>query len=693
MNGYQGKILCLDLTKRTHSVIDTAGYVEWGGGHGIGSRLFWDLCEDKTVHAFDPKNVVTLMTSPLTGTMVPSASGRVEVQGISPQQYPQGWFSRSNFGGRFGGQLKYAGWDGIAILGKADKPVWVEIINDQVAIKDAGTLWGKDTQETQKAIWAEQKAAKPAGHGWTELGGRDTGRTTQKPAIVTIGPAGENLSSFGCLIHDAGNASGQCGYGAVFGSKNLKAISVVGTGHINLADPEALIDARLTAKQDYANLPEQNAAPIVLAGFGIAPKPGTFYGASQAGGSGPQACQGCINGCRARFETGIANEETCEATGWYAAWCVLANGAVTDVVYKATDLIDRLGINTYETEGTLKYLYALYKKGVLGVGKAIDTDLKMDRIGQLDFIEDFLDKVAYRKGIGEDLAKGCVRASIKWGRYEEDSADGSLGFPYWGMVEHTYDPRLETEWGYGTLMGDRDINEHSFNWLMWNTFGVMGAGAPPSFSAEEWAKIVTDKMAPFAGDMEMQNYATDNMYSEHIAKLVAWHRHYTRFWMQSALFCDWRYPDFVNVNRKDKVGLSGKMEHEFWNAVTGAEMTWEKGIELGRKIWNLDNAIWTLQGRTRDMAKFAKYIYATPAEEWHMGTFYPMPIHQDGKWEYVNVIGRNLEEAKVEDWKTLFYKLEGWDPRTGWPTRKTLEELGMSDVADALEKTGKLGAA
>ena len=151
--GYMGKILRIDLTNKKVSHLDTKDYEEYGGGHGMGSKIFWDLCEDKTVSGFDPKNVITIMASPTSGTLVPSASGRTEVQGIGVQGYPYEWFTRSNFGGRFSGQLKFAGWDGIVIEGKAEKPVWVDVRNDKVEIKDADGLWGLDTIETQEEIW------------------------------------------------------------------------------------------------------------------------------------------------------------------------------------------------------------------------------------------------------------------------------------------------------------------------------------------------------------------------------------------------------------------------------------------------------------------------------------------------------------------------------------------------------------
>ena len=155
MNGYAGTILRVNLTDRETTSIPTSDYDEWVGGHGMGSAIFFDLVKDKTIDGFDPANVVTLMTSPLSGTLVPGASGRTEVQGIGVQSYPIGWFTRSNFGGRFSPMLKYAGWDGIVLEGKAETPVWLDIRDDTVEMRDCSSLslWGKDTWDCQKTIW------------------------------------------------------------------------------------------------------------------------------------------------------------------------------------------------------------------------------------------------------------------------------------------------------------------------------------------------------------------------------------------------------------------------------------------------------------------------------------------------------------------------------------------------------------
>lgn len=689
-DGYSGKILKVDLSAREVSVIETEKYREWGGGHGIGSALFWELCEDKTVGGLDPRNVVTLMTSPMSGTMVPSASGRVEVQGIGASGYPTNWFTRSNFGGRFGGQLKYAGWDGIVITGKADAPVWIDILDDSVEIRDAADLWGKDTQETQKAIWAIKGDEV---HGWTNMGrSRDAGRSTQKPAIVTIGPAGENQSSLGCLVHDAGNAAGQGGFGAVFGSKNLKAICVVGTGSVEVADPAGLFSARLMAKEEYAAEPGQ-PAPLNGPSFGVAPAPVLFYKRTTGVTMGPQACQGCINGCRPRWSDALANESSCQETSVYTAFDALKHGAHTDASVTATDLVQRMGINSYELALGLGYLYALNQMGVLGTGLAIDTSLDFSQIGETSFAVELITAIATRTDIGEDLAQGFVRAAEKWGRLEQDWATGILDFPYWGYANHGYDPRTEVEWGYSSIMGDRDMNEHGFNAHMWAVARHMGAGLDVPVTAERYAEIVTSKMAPYDGDMKMVDYSTENIYSESFAKLVVWQRHYTRFWKQSALYCDFRWPDLANFSAKDNVGLTGDGEPLFWNAVTGDGMTFAEGIELGRRIWNLDNAVWVLQGRHRDMVQFAPYIYDVKLESSLVGPYYPLAGTVNGQWAYINTLGRSIDREGFEQWKTHFYTLEGWDVKTGWPTRETLEDLDLGFVADALTEADRLGAA
>ena len=687
MNGYAGKILKINLTTQEIEILNTSDYEEWGGGHGIGSKIFWDLVGDKTISGFDPENVVTFMTSPLAGTMVPGAGSRTEVQGIGVQTYPE-WFTRSNFGGRFAAMLKYAGWDGIAVQGQANNPVWIDIRNDNVQIRDAQALWGKDTWETQKQIWEEVTGTKTL-DGWTEIISENAGsRTTQWPAVVAIGPAGEVKARIATLTHDSGHGAGQGGFGGVLGAKQLKAISVIGTGSIGVADPKALFDARLWAQREYGNdlyNPEETfGSSTFWSWFGVDGH--DQIGWPKGGNARLHACPGCHRGCHEQSENPLKNGSMCIETYQYNQTTPAEKKS--GAAFIPTSLTQKYGINASELSKIKFYLPKLQELGVLGPGKEIDCDLVFNTVS---FWEDLCDLIAKREGIGDDIAEGMYRAAQRWGRLNEDLSTGLLDYAYWGQPTHNYDPRLEISWGYGTILGDRDINEHCFTMFFWKNFISIMFGTDIPVGAEEAVTIISQKLKPYDDDLLMLDSNTENLYSEHVAKLVAWHRYYTRFWKESILFCDNRWPDFINTKGPDNKGMTGEGEPKFFNAVTGKTITFENGIETGRKIWNLDNAIWTLQGRHRDMVHFAEFIYQQPyVGEWPMNQYY-QPWYEDGQWSYKLVAGRKLDKDKFEEFKTRFYELEGWEKATGWPTRSTLEELDLVFVADELEANGKLG--
>ena len=212
--------------------------------------LFWEYCvapgDWDLQDAFDPKNMVSLMTGPVSGTGVPWAA-RTSVSGMSPQCYPIQWFSHSNFGGMFSTFMKMAGWDGVAVIGRAESPVYINVVDDKVTLEDAKDLWGLTTWECQEEIW--KRSGVRYGEEWQEI---DDRYTLQRPAIVTIGAAGENMTRVASLVHGGGSGAGQGGFGGVFGSKNLKAIAFVGTNSIKIADPKALKDAKGMVCPDLA---------------------------------------------------------------------------------------------------------------------------------------------------------------------------------------------------------------------------------------------------------------------------------------------------------------------------------------------------------------------------------------------------------------------------------------------------------
>ena len=678
--GYTGKILRVNMTNKSVSTIDTAQYEDWGGGHGIGSAICWDLIEDKAIDGFDPKNIVTLMASPITGTTTPAGAGRCEVQGLGVYGYPT-WFTRSNFGGRFAAQLKYAGWDGIVIEGAADSLTWLNIIDDQVTFEDAASLQGLNTWETQESIWRMVTSDARFGE-WVASG---QAFTTQKPAVVCISVAGENLARVAALVHDAGNGAGQGGFGGIFGAKKLKAISVVGTGSVKINDPAALLAARkwLDAEKPH----------------GIS----TYSGYSGWPNSRPKGCIGCPIPCRNIFRDGVHNESQCFESYFMTTSDIASQGTVPRQDW-AGDLMQMYGLNVCDLCTTMGGMYPspggrphyfrdLYDMGILGPGKAVESwPLPMDRYGTKEFDEAFCKAVAYREGIGDDLAEGIGRAARKWGRYKEDTDDGRL---YLVPYDYTWHHTLPTvEWTYGSLMGDRDINEHRY----WSLFGADIIGA---VSAEELVNTYAEKFVPYTGDPFMFNYRwqgpeawTEGIYSDHFAKRIAWDRHYTRFYNQCVGYCDWGgWPMFINplATTGDNRGVSPEAEEKFFNAVTGKNLTFAEGMEIGRRVWNLDRAFWILQGRHRDVEKLPGFMFKPGAAD----ASKTLPIYENGEWTIrstTELADMYLDEDGVENWKTEYYKVEGWDPSSGWPTRSTLEGLNLGNVADDLESAGKLGS-
>jgi aldehyde:ferredoxin oxidoreductase len=221
---------------------------------------------------------------------------------------------------------------------------------------------------------------------------------------------------------------------------------------------------------------------------------------------------------------------------------------------------------------------------------------------------------------------------------------------------------------------------------------------PLDANALQSVTLTVEKMLPHAEyydnadeRMQMLNFATENMYSHHIARLVSWHRHYTRYYKRAMIFCDFKWPDMVNTTQADNRGSTVEIEPKFIKAVTGQEISFIDGMRIGRKIWNLNNAIWTLQGRHRDMVRFADYLYdETCTDVFKWTTYNPDAMMAGRRWAYRDVGGRRLDRQGFENFKTEYYTIEGWDPDSGWCTREILEELDLTHVADKLAEKGKL---
>ena len=223
-NGYMGKILWVSLSDLKVSTLNTMDYAEnYIGGKGIATRIFWDKAKPRIEDGLDPENLLIFMTGPLSGTLSPS-SGRTTTCFKSLVQWPKPWFSWSNFGGEWGPELKFAGYDGVVLHGKADHPVYIWIKDGVAKLCPAEKLWGKTSSETINLIASD--------------------RGEKKCRTICIGPAGENRVRYACVVAGSHNFAGRTGLGAVMGAKNLKAISVRGKKRPELFDKDAFMEAR-----------------------------------------------------------------------------------------------------------------------------------------------------------------------------------------------------------------------------------------------------------------------------------------------------------------------------------------------------------------------------------------------------------------------------------------------------------------
>ena len=222
---YAGKILRIDLTNRKIENEPTSSYVQqYIGGRGVNDRILYEEVSPE-VTPLSPENVIAFGCGPLTGTLFPG-SGRTQITSISPET---GLLGNSNMGGYWAPELKYAGYDHLVIKGKAEKPVYIFIDNDQVEIRDASSLWGKDTYNAQEILRKELD--------------------DPEVQILCIGRAGERLINYASIQHFLGDAAGRNGMGAVMGSKNLKAVVVRGTRTLKIGKPEEFLEIVLKAHE------------------------------------------------------------------------------------------------------------------------------------------------------------------------------------------------------------------------------------------------------------------------------------------------------------------------------------------------------------------------------------------------------------------------------------------------------------
>lgn len=405
--GYWGKILWVDLTTGRVSIqtFDDAFARKYLGGVGFASKIVSDHVT-RHVSPLSPANVLVFATGPYQATRVPG-SGRYTASARSPLT---GYWGESNSGGHAGPALKRAGFDAVAVVGRAKTPTYLWIKDGEAEIRDATSLWGSDTVETVSAL--NEEIGEPG------------------TSVVAIGPAGENLVRYALIANDDHGFLGRCGLGAVMGSKNLKALAIRGTLKPPIADPDKLGSMRKDLSKKISEAPFTNLnrehgqadAVVPREENGLLPMKNWAQdtwpdGAAKIGTPRfteeleirPWPCQYCMMGCHRR----VTNPEYESATGGpeYETLAMIGSNLLIDdlkALVKANDLCNRYGIDTIELGGVLGWAFECYERGLLSKE---DTDGVELTWGSGEALLAMLRKIVNRDGLGNLLGEG-LRACV-----------------------------------------------------------------------------------------------------------------------------------------------------------------------------------------------------------------------------------------------------------------------------------------
>lgn len=414
-SGYARRLLEVNLSEAriVTSPLDEKLLMQFMGGSGLATQLFLNRFSPD-LDPLSRENPLIVMTGPLTGTTLPGSS-RFAVCARSPQT---GYWGVGTCGGNFGPELKYAGYDGLLVEGRADKPVYLLIQDDTVEIRDAADIWGKDIYDVT-ALLKERHAGK------------------KKPKILTIGPAGENQVLFAAIGNDGAHFIGRTGLGAVMGSKNLKAIVVTGSGKVLPALPEAYKEVRsrvirkCKASMVAQSLHSMGTASSLDLGMltGDVPirnwRQGEFENATNTGGPAMTAnyltrakgCYACPIACKRVVKVDAGPYRTTEGPGpEYETCCSFGSFIENDNlegIIKANELCNRFGMDTISCGGTIAFAMECFEKGLLTTA---DTDGLELSWGDIDVALKLIEKIARRDGIGDLLAQGSVKAARQLGK-------------------------------------------------------------------------------------------------------------------------------------------------------------------------------------------------------------------------------------------------------------------------------------
>jgi aldehyde:ferredoxin oxidoreductase len=616
--GYSGKLLRVNLTDRKVIVedLDPAFCRQYLGGSGfIGYYLLKEL--QPGTDPLGPTNKLIFASGPVTGTSL-IASGRNAIGAKSPLS---NGIALSQVGEYWGAELKRAGYDVIIVEGKADRPVYLWISADAVQIKDACHIWGHMTKETQQMIR-------------TELG-------DDRIRVAMIGPGGESLIPYACIMNGLYDAAGRGGLGAVMGSKNLKAVAVRGHTQPTVANTDRVKEIN----RWFAEI--MNAIPILKgwheAGTGFdmdaydatgdlavrnwhgGPFPQAKningYAIKRTYGVGMEGCYACPMRCKkkVRVDSPYVVDPAYGGPEYESMGSFGSNCGVDDLpaILKANELCNAYGIDVISTGGVISFAMECFETGLL---TSLDTGGIELRFGNSAAMLKCVDLIARLEGFGKILAEGTARLSKKIGGQSPEFA-----MHVKGVDPGQHEPRLSSSMGLGFM-----INPHGAD----HCCNVIDT----RFSTEAGMKGVSYlgmSTEPFPlGDIGPRKVALFRM--EHQRQVLY---------------------DCLVVCHLAAAGVNFEKLTEVLEAVTGWHTSIVELMTIADRAMTLARLFNVREGFTADDDKLpGRYFQPRPGS-------------------VINLPG--LDPDKMDKAKRYYYTLMGWDPETGVPLPEKLAELGI----------------
>jgi aldehyde:ferredoxin oxidoreductase len=625
-NGYHGRFLRIDLSTGTVSIEtpDDLLYRQYMGGWGfLAHYLLREL--PPGIDPLGPANKLIFALGVVTGAPV-AGGARHAVGAKSPLT---GGFGAAEAGGFWGAELKKAGWDGIIVEGRAPGPVYLWVEDETVEIREAANLWNLETRECEARIRVE-------------LGDK-------RIRVSQIGPGGENMVRFACIMNDLKDAAGRTGLGAVMGSKNLKAIAVRGHGTISLADAQGVSEiakllrdactGTLAGWHDYGTgwgLTAFNAAGGLPTRYF---QEGSFEGAEKIApttfmktiGVEMEGCYACAVRCKKVVRVTGARQVDPEYGGpEYETLAALGSLCGIDDVKAISYANQRCNANTIDTISTgnaIAFAMKCYERGILTAADADGIELAF---GNADAMVAMVDKIAKREGIGDLLAEGVCRAAKKIGEEAED-----LAIHVKGQEVPMHEPRIKfaLDIGYATsptgadhvhVLHDTDFVSEGHTLESFKSLGIM-------------EPLAVEDLGPAK------------------VRLAAY---------QTIVICAYNCIGLCMLAAK---GLSLTQLVRLVSSITGWDTSLFELMKAGERALNMARAFNTREGFTA--------ADDTPPPR------FSVPF-SSGPRMGVKVPRQELDKAIC-----LYYQMMGWDTATAAPTLAKLLELDLGWVADELARS------